>query len=126
MSGTEQPASQEQAQKVNGVKENSPVQKKIDSDKQPTQTSKVKSVIPKKMVAPTKPETTTPKKTELKKDTNTAKPAGKPPVAKPAGENKKSDGKTTTAVVKKLASDGKTNNVEKKICGWGKTSYYEC
>jgi len=49
MSGTEQPASQEQAQKVNGVKENSPVQKKIDSDdKQPTQTSKAKSVIPKK------------------------------------------------------------------------------
>jgi len=29
MSGTEQPASQEQAQKVNGVKENSHVQKKL-------------------------------------------------------------------------------------------------
>jgi len=73
--------------------------KKIDSDdKQSTQTSKNPRVIPKK--TPTKPDTTTSKKTEPKKDTNTAKPAGKPPVAKPAGENKKSDGKTTTGVKK--------------------------
>jgi len=66
MSGTEQPASQEQAQKVNGVKENSHVQKKIDSDdKQSTQTSKNPRVIPKK--TPTKPDTTTSKKLNQKK-----------------------------------------------------------